>query len=436
MSDLFNLPVLKANLSVKGSPTTSKQLHRSLRSIGRSAQNIAPVDWRSKIQISPPLNQQNCGDCWVVAACGALTDRFIWQKNIKNLHLNPAYGQCMSGQGISLDKSCFGGLPFVAGKYFEKIGIPEHSESCDKYWDMCEKDCVTSIPTCQDLTKHPCNENTKYKAVPGSTNNTIVVEGMNVRATDTITNTKLELHHGPIVSCFFVPIDFYVAGFIRTKDYPNGYVWDKTNGVFINGEYNDEIEKLINQMDAENPGVGTKLKKNFKVSSPSGWGNLVTDGGRPSGHAVELVGWDNFDAGKYGKIPAWIIKNSWGDKWAEKGYCKIAMNSPSDNSENIKFNQNLGFDVPITRWKDSFGNLNSLGGGVFGGGTKFDPDLNSGREEGYDYNPDDTTPFFIPDVILPILTIDFATNNIKRNIFLTLLFIGALFVIAHHYKKK
>ena len=426
MSHLFNLPALKANPMVKGIPTTSKQLHRSLRALGRTAEQIAPVDWRTKIPISKPLNQQSCGDCWAVSSCGALADRFILVKNIKNIVLNPAYAQCMSGQGISLNASCSGGLPYVAGKYFEQVGIPEDSDSCSTYADMCQSS-KCELPTCEELTKSNCYNNTKYKALPGSTNNTVVVEGMNIHSADTITNTKLELHHGPIVSCFFVPVDFYVAGFIKTSDHPNGYKWESTNGVFINGEYNDEIEKLVNQMESENPGLGTKLKKNFNVSSVSDWGNLVEEGGHPAGHAVEVVGWDYFDTGsKYGKIPAWIVKNSWGEKWAENGYFKIAMNSPSENSKNIKFNENLGFDVPITRWRDSAGNLNSLGG-IFGGGTKFDPDTSSGREEGYDYNP---------NTILPFLQLDFSKPNVQYGIGIFIIIILIAYILYTKHKNK
>ena len=38
------------------------------------------------------------------------------------------------------------------------------------------------------------------------------------------------------------------------------------------------------------------------------------------GHALAIIGW-----GREKDIDFWVVKNSWGDQWGDKGYCKIAM---------------------------------------------------------------------------------------------------------------
>lgn len=45
-----------------------------------------------------------------------------------------------------------------------------------------------------------------------------------------------------------------------------------------------------------------------------------TDGIILGGHAVKIVGW-----GKEGNVNYWIVANSWGSEWGEKGYFRIAF---------------------------------------------------------------------------------------------------------------
>ena len=42
--------------------------------------------------------------------------------------------------------------------------------------------------------------------------------------------------------------------------------------------------------------------------------------GKPVTHAVTIIGW-----GKDKGIPYWLIQNSFGESWGEKGYAKVAI---------------------------------------------------------------------------------------------------------------
>jgi hypothetical protein len=172
---------------------------------------------------------------------------------------------------------------------------------------------------------------------------------------------KKELLNGPFVVAFFVPNDF-MASAVKGA-------WNSTNGIFINGAYNDVLDNLI----------PADLKTNLGNPSGKQWQNIIMEGSNPAGHAVEVVGWDVGDAGpKYGRIPYWIIKNSWGPDWNENGYFRFAMNIAPTN-----YNSNLGLDVPINSVIDNTGKSVSLGS-YFGSGTAFDPDLNTGAMGGTD----------------------------------------------------
>ena len=163
--------------------------------------------------------------------------------------------------------------------------------------------------------------------------------------------------NGPVVAAFFVAKDFMVSGM--------GYKWDITNGIYINGAYNDDLDKKMS----------TAVKSRLQISNSKQWGDILMENNSPAGHAVSIVGWDTGNAGSYGNVSYWIVRNSWGSEWNEGGFFRIAMNDSGNNST-------IGFDIPVSSLVIvSTGQSQNIGG-LFGGCVSFEPDLNTGGPKG------------------------------------------------------
>jgi len=53
-------------------------------------------------------------------------------------------------------------------------------------------------------------------------------------------------------------------------------------------------------------------------------GIITSNCGTTLDHAVNIVGYNNT-----GDTPYWIVRNSWGTSWGEKGYIRILISSGS-----------------------------------------------------------------------------------------------------------
>jgi len=179
-----------------------------------------------------------------------------------------------------------------------------------------------------------CKNNFKAKA--GSTQSLTIKNKGEVDIAATINHIKADIMaNGPVVAGFMVNADLELG---TGMEGARKYQWDKTKGIYIQGEYNEELAKLYNK----DPSFFDK---------PMG------------GHAVEIVGWGEEDiGGKHGVVKYWIVKNSWTDKWNEGGYWRHAM---------YPHNKACGLDIPIHE-----------GGQLWGGCTAFQPDLSTGPAKG------------------------------------------------------
>lgn len=365
----LKLPPNTANLKIIAPLTSAVRVRSSLLQAGLTAEDLEPVDWRGKI--SRVMDQGQCGNCWAMSTTAVLTDRFIVQKKLgTDLELNPApVTQCTSD--VIQQGGCGGGYPLSAGKYLEQVGTVESdgAGTCPSWQEICQSQRCADVPACNRL-EASCNRGSDhivFKARANSTKPVPAYSGRGIDKTMTIVNMKKELRDGPIVGAFFVPHDFMASMY---------YKWDKTNGVYVRGAYNDILERMsadprspMCQLKAQNLGISPQQA----AQTPLDWGTIITSGGGPSGHAVEIVGWDDPNksdkavvAGSAGKIPYWIVKNSWGKNWMHDGYYYFAM-SPTGSEPNAM----LGFDIPVM-----------FGGQWFGGATTLEPDLTTGTESG------------------------------------------------------
>jgi hypothetical protein len=373
MSNILKIPPSRTNIKIKGPLDTVDAVNVKIFKAGLADLDIAPVDWRRKVLLSRVLHQYDCGNCWAMATASVLADRFIIAKRIENLVINPVfitqctncdliYNNCQELGIQTYDYGCNGGLPFIAGKFLEKIGSP----SCGKWEDNC-KDLSCSVDkTCKEI-ELTCKNEIVYKARKDSTVNLTVKTGdlntgIIVNVGKTINNIKQALLDGPVIACFFISFDFQASVF---------YKWDKTKGIFINGAYEEELNKF------------TDYKSQLGVSNK--WGDVVgIEQGTPYGHAVSIVGWDIENIPNYGDVHYWIVRNSWGTDWVDNGFFKIAINDGSG------LNSKLGLDIPV-----------KSGDGFYGGCLKFDPELGSGDGFGTKLESD-----IIPGVItLPNIVI-------------------------------
>jgi hypothetical protein len=369
MSNLYKLmgvPPSRANLAIQGPVSSSQEVQSKLFQAGIKPSDLTPIDWRNS-DIGPPMNQQDCGDCWAMSSTSALADRYMIQNKIKGLVLEPAItAQCAGQYGAQsyLNNGCGGGSPMDAGKFFEIQGVSVVGSNCPPWKDIYKG----SLPTC-DIAKQDCSSAILCKAIAGSTKSLAVLNAQNEPDHDTtISNIKAELANGPVVAAFFVPHDFMVPDAWKAV----------TKGIFINGAYNDWL----------NQNAPSQLKQ--QISNPNQWGDIMVEGGSPAGHAVELVGWDiEQNVPGYGVIPYWIVKNSWGPTWNEGGYFRIAMSQPA-SAQAKGINNFLGFDSPIVgkvMLMSSNQPILDTGSFPFGSCTKFDPDLKLGPPPGSNLGP-------------------------------------------------
>jgi len=281
--------------------------------------------------ILSPGNQLQCGSCWAWAVSTSLSDRMSI-KHGSNPALGPSYLLACSVTG-TCDKDnlsgCNGGrIDKALDALIKPIGGVK--TKCWNYsWcDRCSGDgdtdntLIPSFPSNQDkCVSDPSTKPGLFKVKDGS------VQTLSGMVEDRVDYTAIKesiFSNGPIPTGYIVFQDFFMGTADKSQGGDN---WAPTKGVYVH-------------LDTDNTGVTPEGD-----SSPYKYGSSSDMNTQAGAHAVVIVGWGeaeipNIVPKAWAKknpgspvpakitIPYWVVRNSWGTNWCEKGFFRIAQTNP------------------------------------------------------------------------------------------------------------
>ena len=279
--------------------------------------------------IVTPGNQMLCGSCWAIAAAGVISDNFTvsglvdWYPNLSTTWILTCYPQ----------QQCKGGNPASTFIDIARGGVVSNhcvdyswcasNIMCNgegtKHFDEKHTDLSALIPqTCGCVDPHA--EFFYYKIKEGATNMSIGVGDITAVNMPTLVKKHIMIN-GPVL-----------GGFLVFENFMHG-TWAKINGGVYMENATYEGGKITFD---ENNTNSSKYKGSHAVT--------IIGYGTEKGVQVDAKGTKK-------DVPYWYCRNSWGTKWGDGGYFKMAM---------YPINKLSQFDKKIT--------LNTPSGPVVGGG--------------------------------------------------------------------
>lgn len=302
---------------------------------------VTPLDsivdqHKKKIIKTYPSSQYGCGSCWAISIADTMSDCLVvsgavnWAPNISATYIMV----CINDRGIHT--SCGGGNPAAAVRYLEGVGVAD--TSCIDYSWCTDNSLCSSLSSVQHFDAHrlitslnktiprplgcyfPNVDKFMYKLDKGS----------DVFFIDDTTPQEVDISIGVFrntVKSHILDFGPVIGGFVVLKNFLSG---NHTDPTINEGVYLDRVA-----YDIENSYIikGGGLSFSDRM--------LFQNAGL---HAISIVGWGiakniQYDTNKWGDVPYWHCRNSWGSDWGKQGgFFKCAM---------YPFNTYAQFDKPV-----------------------------------------------------------------------------------------
>lgn len=276
--------------------------------------------------LSPVVNQGSCGSCWAFASTSTLADRFNIQSmglvhvvlsatrvilcdlsnvsdmsDIKHPEMEEEKLSIRQEQSNKLS-ACYGNTLANAWEYLYMYGT--NTRECvpydKKYGVFKELDTLGSFT---EVERMPICSN--VSGILGDMCSDFTYNDFSVEETGTPARFYKALHYYAIAGVprdggneFHIRYNIFRWGPVSTSFavYPDFYTFDAKNDIY---EWNGEGEQV-------------------------------------GGHAVEIVGWGSENGKDY-----WIIENSWGVDWGDKGFFRMIR-----GTNNCQLEENIITGVP------------------------------------------------------------------------------------------
>jgi len=215
------------------------------------------------------LNQGHCGSCWAFSAAESLTDRYCIYNGEFKSSVTTLSPQALVSCDNSTSSGCNGGWEQSAWQYMTTKGLPTCTDTCTS---GCSPYLSTNCEEGHDTRHDGCT------ACPTKCVDTEVWQPHKASSYGAIGNGNVRnelMTNGPVQACFTIYSNF-ITFFQAT---PLG-IYSEAGGSVLGG------------------------------------------------HCIKLVGW-----GVEGNVPYWIIANSWGTNWGDKGFFRYRRGTNLCNLE-------------------------------------------------------------------------------------------------------